>query len=40
MAKFNETSLPDNKEFYSNLTMENIEDADYIKQAKMSGTIS
>ena len=27
--KFNETSLPDNKEFYSNLNMEDITDLDY-----------
>ena len=26
--RFNETSLPDKKEFYSNLTIENITDAD------------
>ena len=28
--KFNETSLPKNKEFSSNLNMENITDTDYI----------
>ena len=27
--KFNETSLPDNKEFYRNLNMEDITDLDY-----------
>ena len=27
--KFNETSLPDSKEFYSNLNMEDITDLDY-----------
>ena len=27
--RFNKTSLPDKKEFYSNLTMEGITDADY-----------
>ena len=27
--RVNETSLPDKKEFYSNLKMENITDADY-----------
>ena len=28
--KFNETSLPSKKDFYSNLNMENIDDIDYI----------
>ena len=28
--KFNETTLPEKEEFYSNLTMENIMDVDYI----------
>ena len=28
--KFNETSLPDNEEFYSNLNMEDITDADHV----------
>ena len=27
--RFDETSLPDNKSFYSSLNMENIEDIDY-----------
>ena len=27
--RFNETSLPSKKDFYSNLNMENIEDIDY-----------
>ena len=31
--KFNETSLPGKKEFYSNLTVESVTDADY-KHAK------
>ena len=35
---FNEMSLPDKKELYSNLTIEGITDADY-KQAKESGKI-
>ena len=34
--KFNETSLPEKKEFYSNLTMENIADADYIHAKRVS----
>ena len=28
--KFNETTLPEKQEFYSNLNMEDIKDADYI----------
>ena len=28
--KFNETSLPEKEEFYSNLNMEDITDADYM----------
>ena len=28
--KFNETSLPDEEEFYSNLNMEDITDADHV----------
>ena len=28
--KYNETALPEKEEFYSNLNMENIKDADYI----------
>ena len=30
MRKFNETSLPEKEEFYSNLNMEHITDADYM----------
>ena len=29
-GKFNETSLPEKEEFYSNLNMEDIADADYM----------
>ena len=29
--KFNETSLPEKKEFYSNLNIEDITDADFVK---------
>ena len=28
--KFNETTLPENEEFYSNLNMEDITDANYM----------
>ena len=28
--KFNETTLPEKEEFYSNLNMEDIKDADYM----------
>ena len=28
--KFNETTLPEKQEFYNNLNMEDIKDADYI----------
>ena len=28
--KFNETTIPEKEEFYSNLNMEHIADADYI----------
>ena len=28
--KFNETTLPEKEEFYSNLNMEDIKDTDYI----------
>ena len=31
-AKFNETSLPEKEEFYSNLNMEDITDADYMQK--------
>ena len=34
--KFNETSLPKKDEFYSNLNMEDITDADYLYACKKS----
>ena len=30
MGKFNETSLPDKEEFYSNLNIEDVTDTDYM----------
>ena len=33
--KFNETSLPEKEEFYSNLNIEDITDADYIHVKKV-----
>ena len=30
-----ETSLPENKEFYSNLNMEDITDADYLRAERV-----
>ena len=32
--KYNETSLPEREEFYSNLNMEDIADADYTHQKR------
>ena len=34
--KFNETTLPEKKDFYSNLNMENITDADYAHVKRIS----
>ena len=34
--KFNETSLPEKEEFYSNLNREDITDADYIHAKRVS----
>ena len=34
--KFNETPLPEKKDFYSNLNMENITDADYAHVKRIS----
>ena len=33
--KFNETSLPENKDFYSSLNMEDIADADYMHKKRV-----
>ena len=35
LEKFNETLLPEKEEFYSNLNMEDITDADYIHQKRV-----
>ena len=34
--KFNETSLPEKKDFYSHLNMEGITDADYVHAKRIS----
>ena len=34
--KFNETSLPEKEEFYSNVNMEDITDADYMGAKRLS----
>ena len=34
-GKFNETALPEKEEFYSNLNMEDITDADYIRAQRI-----
>ena len=36
--KFNETSIPNKESFYSNLTMENITETDYIHANNVSKT--
>ena len=33
--KFNETTLPEKEEFYSNLNMEDIKDADYMQPKRV-----
>ena len=35
--KFNETTLPEKEEFYSNFNMEDITDADYIHFVRVFG---
>ena len=38
--KFNETTLPEKKEFYSNLNIDNITDADYMHAKRVCKNVS